>query len=74
MRKEAGFDVVDRIAVTYQTTDALAAVIAKNAPAISSAVLAVSIADAPAPEGAYAKDWNINGEKAALSVKRSEAE
>ena len=74
MRKEAGFDVVDRIAVTYQTTDVLAAVIAKNEPAISSAVLAVSIADAPASEGAYAKEWNINGEKAALSVKRSEAE
>ena len=74
MRKEAGFDVVDRIAVTYQTTDVLAAVIAKNEPAISSAVLAVSIAAASAPEGAYAKEWNINGEKATLSVKRSEAE
>ncbi|MDO4867832.1 MAG: DUF5915 domain-containing protein, partial [Clostridia bacterium] len=72
MRKEAGFDVVDRITVTYQTTDVLAPVIEKNADAIAAAVLATAITAGPAPEGAYAKDgWNINGEKAALSVKKN---
>ena len=32
--------------------------------------LATAIAAENAPEGAYAKEWNINGEKATLSVKR----
>ena len=72
MRKDAGFDVVDRITVTYQTTDVLAPVIEKNADTIAAAVLATAITAGPAPEGAYAKDdWNINGEKAALSVKKN---
>ncbi len=70
MRKEAGFEVVDRIAVTYQTTDALSAVLSKNAAEISAAVLATDFTCAAAPEGAYAKEWNINGEKAVLSVRR----
>ena len=70
MRKEAGFEVVDRIAVTYQTTEALSAVLSKNAAEISAAVLATDFACAAAPEGAYAKEWNINGEKAVLSVRR----
>ena len=70
MRKEAGFEVVDRIAVTYQTTDALSAVLSKNAAEISTAVLATDFTCAAAPEGAYAKEWNINGEKAVLSVRR----
>ena len=70
MRKEAGFDVVDRIQVSYETTETLAAVIAKNADEIASAVLATEIVAAAAFEGAYAKEWNINGEKASLSVKK----
>jgi isoleucyl-tRNA synthetase len=70
MRKEAGFDVVDRIQITYNTTDVLAEVIAKNADEIAAATLATAIANADAPEGAYVKDWNINGEKAVLSVVR----
>ncbi len=70
MRKEAGFDVVDRIQVTYSTTDVLADVIARNADEIASAVLATAMTAGGAPEGAYAKEWNINGQKAALSVKR----
>ena len=70
MRKEAGFEVVDRIAVTYQTTEALSAVLSKNAAEISAAVLATDFTCAAAPEGAYTKEWNINGEKAVLSVRR----
>ena len=71
MRKEAGFDVVDRITVTYKTTDTLKAAIDGNRDAIASAVLATAIAEGDAPDGAYAKEWNINGEKAALSVRKN---
>ena len=71
MRKEAGFDVVDRISVTYEASEVLAPVIARNVGAISSAVLATSVTAGPASEGAYAKNWNINGENALLSVKKN---
>jgi len=70
MRKEAGFDVVDRIQVSYSTTEVLAPVIERHAEEIASAVLATAITCGDAPEGAYAKEWNINGEKAMLSVKK----
>jgi isoleucyl-tRNA synthetase len=72
MRKEANFDVVDRIAVTYQTTDALVKVIRANASTIAEAVLATAMEENTAPEGAYAKQWNINGEEAVLSVQKKE--
>jgi hypothetical protein len=34
-------------------------------------VLATAIAEGDAPEGAYAKDWSINGEKATLAVRKN---
>ena len=71
MRKEAGFDVVDRIRVTYAASDTLAPVIAKNAGAISEAVLATAFAEGAAEADAYTKEWSINGEKATLSVKKN---
>ena len=49
----------------------IAPVIAKNIDAIAAAVLATSIAAGDAPEDAYAKDWSINGEKAALAVQKN---
>ena len=71
MRKEAGFDVVDRITVTWQATDTLAPVVVKNVETIASAVLATAITEGAPAEGAYAKEWNINGEKATLGVKKN---
>ena len=71
MRKEAGFDVVDRIGVTYRASDVLTPVLEKNAAAISDAVLATAITEGDAPEGGYAKDWKINGEAATLGVRKN---
>ena len=71
MRKEAGFDVVDRISVSYKASDALSPVLARNAETISAATLATAFGEGDAPEGSYAKEWNINGEKATLAVKRN---
>ncbi|MEE1200556.1 MAG: class I tRNA ligase family protein, partial [Christensenellales bacterium] len=72
MRKEAGFDVVDRISVRYQTTDVLCNVLAHNADAIAEAVLATAIAQGEAPADAYSKEWNINGETALLSISKNQ--
>ena len=66
MRKEAGFEVMDKIAVSYQGTDKVAGIFERNGETISKEVLAVSV-NASA-EGEYVKEWNINGEKVTLGV------
>ena len=57
--------------MTYKASEALAPVIAKHAETIASAVLATAISEGDAPEGAYAKDWKINGEAATLGVRKN---
>jgi len=68
MRKDAGFEVVDRIKVTYTASEKLTAVIEAGAEEIKKAVLAVELV--PGNEGELVRDWNINGEKATLGVAR----
>lgn len=70
MRKEAGFEVTDRIVVAYKTTEKLADIIARGAEDIQKAVLAEELCQGDLLEGAYVKEWNINGEAAVLSVAR----
>ncbi len=69
MRKEAGFEVMDRISVSYDTTDKLAAIFEKNQAVIAGEVLADSIV--AGTDGAYSKEWNINGEKVTLAVTKN---
>ncbi len=69
MRKEAGFEVMDRISVSYDTTDKLAAIFEKNQAVIAGEVLADSIG--AGTDGAYSKEWNINGEKVTLAVTKN---
>ena len=68
MRKEAGFEVMDKIAVSYTADKKAAAVFDRNKDVIQSEVLAVSIT-ADNLSG-YSKEWNINGEKVTLSVEK----
>ncbi len=72
MRKEAGFEVTDRILVTVKTEDArLAAIVTDNAEGIARGVLALDVSVGDAPEGSVVRDWNINGVEATLSVRRA---
>ncbi len=72
MRKEAGFEVTDRIHVTVKTADEkLARIVEENAEAIAHGVLALDVVSGDAPEGAYVRDWNINGIDATLSVRKA---
>ena len=66
MRKDANFDVTDRISVVIETGDKLAAILAANAEAVKTAVLATEVTLAAA--GDAATEWNINGEKARIAV------
>lgn len=67
MRKDSDFDVTDRIAVVVATTGKLAEIISANREEIMGSVLALELTVAEAAENAV--EWNINGEKAMISVK-----
>ena len=71
MRKDAGFEVSDRIEVTYEAGDELAAAIEAGRDFIMQSVLATAFARGAAPEGAVSQEWDLNGKKAVLSVRRA---
>ncbi len=68
MRKEAGFEVTDHIAVAYAGSEKIAGMITKYAAEIQGSVLADRITDS-VMDG-YTKDWDINGEQVTLTVQR----
>jgi len=68
MRKEAGFEVTDRIIAGYKAGERLSSIIEKNKALIAADILADSIL--PGGYGGYEKEWNINGEDSVLSVKK----
>ncbi|MBR4868074.1 MAG: isoleucine--tRNA ligase [Clostridia bacterium] len=68
MRKEAGFEVMDHIVVSVSGNDKIAAIMTANSDTICGDVLANQLTD-QAIDG-FAKDWNINGEKVTLTVKK----
>ncbi len=67
MRKDAGFEVLDRIKVFYSENAKIQGIFDRNKDEIKSDVLADEI-DKGA--GEFSKEWNINGEKVTLSVER----
>ena len=66
MRKDSDFNVTDRITVTITGNDKLLEIAKKNEDTISNIVLSDSVSGGEA--GANAKEWDINGEKAVISV------
>ena len=72
MRKEAGFDVTDRIRLMHDGNDTIARIFELNGMSIAEDVLAneiVQLSDNNAEE-VYIKQWNINGEQVRLGVSR----
>jgi isoleucyl-tRNA synthetase len=70
MRKEAGFEVMDRISVGFTGNDKIKEIFTANKETISHEVLADSIEEGELSFG-YTKEWNINGEKVSLTVKKN---
>ena len=68
MRKDADFEVMDHIAVTYEADEKVSSVFEKYGDDIKSEVLALSI-EAGNLKG-FEKDWNINGESVKLAVEK----
>ena len=67
MRKDSGFEVMDRIKVYVSGNDKISGIMDKNAELIKDEVLAddVIVSDYEA-----SKEWNINGEKVSLGVQK----
>jgi len=68
MRKEADFEVTDKIQVSYEGTEKAETLFAKFANVIGEEVLALAV-EKKTPAG-YTKEWNINGEKVTLGVQK----
>ncbi len=68
MRKEADFEVTDKIKVYYEGSEKAEGIFAAHADEISGEVLAIEVIKGT-PAG-YTKEWNINGEKVTLGVER----
>ncbi len=69
MRKSAGFDVMDRIKVDIKSTPRLHKAVEAFDQYIKSETLAKEITKS-GEKGELSKEWDINGEKAQLSVTR----
>jgi len=68
MRKEAGFNVTDRINLYFVTGSMVADVIKNNQNHIAKVVLADSINEGKL--NGYQKDWDINGEQVTFAVEK----
>ena len=66
MRKEADFNVTDRIEIGISGNDKIALLAKENKDEICSDTLANTITDILCENG---KEWDINGEKVSISVK-----
>ena len=67
MRKDSGFEVMDRIRVAFSGNEAVLATALRNAAEIKDETLADTLSEGTLT---FAKEWNINGEKVTLSVEK----
>ena len=68
MRKEAGFDVVDRIRIYAEGNEKIEKILSANEAVIKSDILCDDIVTGKS--GGYAKEWNVNGEDVKLGVEK----
>ena len=69
MRKEAGFEVTDRIVLYYEAEGNALKVLESQNASVAEDVLAVKVVKGI--NGGYVKQWNINGEDVTLSVEKA---
>ena len=69
MRKEADFEVMDKIIVNVDKNDTIKRIIEDNLDEIKSEVLADNVKFGRI--SGYEKEWNINGEKVVFGVEKS---
>ena len=67
MRKDSGFEVMDKIKVAFTGNETVWAIAERNAAEIADETLAESVSEGTLE---FAKEWNINGEKVTISVQK----
>ena len=70
MRKEADYLVTDHIRIYVTGNAHIEELAVRNGASIMGDTLANSLESKEAPEGAYAKQWDINGENVTIAVER----
>ena len=67
MRKDSGFEVMDRIRVAFSGNESILAIASRNSAEICEETLCDSVSEGTLK---FAKEWNINGETVTLSVEK----
>ena len=67
MRKDSGFEVMDRIKVAFSDNEAILAIAKRNAEEICDETLADTVSEGTLK---FSKEWNINGEQVTVSVEK----
>lgn len=71
MRKEADYDVTDRIIIGYKGSKLLEAAIRERTETIKTETLAERILNKPLKEPDFVKSWDIEGEECEISIQRT---
>ncbi len=69
MRKEAGFDVLDRISIAYKGTEKVRQAIQKQADYIKNETLAIEIIP-DRVDGDFRREWKLNGEPVTIAIRK----
>jgi len=70
LRKDAGFEIADRITVSYQGDEDVRRVMSRFADYVAVETLAVELKEGSAPDGAYAEQQKLDGQEVMLAVRR----
>ncbi len=71
MRKDAGFNIEDRITTWYQTDGELAEVFTRWAAYIQAETLTTELIPARPPQGAYLEEHNVDGAALVLGIRQN---
>jgi isoleucyl-tRNA synthetase len=71
MRKNAGFDIADRIVTYYQGSEELCRIMEKHSEYVRQETLSRELVAGPPPAGAHAEEQKIAGQAITLAVERS---
>lgn len=69
MRKENGFEVTDKIKVSFSGNETIASIASANADTIKAVTLSTELV--VNATSSIAKEWNINGEKVTISIEKA---
>jgi isoleucyl-tRNA synthetase len=73
MRKDAGFDVIDRIRIYYEASEALHRALQQESAYVKSETLAETLArDGAAKPNTHHEEWEIFGDKTIISIERAQ--